>query len=317
MGIARPTATPYSGTHQATATMPGDDTDPPTDAETAPGEAFALVGNETRAEIVRVLGEAGRETLPFSELRSRAAVDADSSRFNYHLQKLVGQFVESADDGYRLRQRGRRLYRMVRAGTLTRDASLDPFDAGFDCYFCGTRVEASYEDGLLSVECPGCDHSYALAAAPPAVVEVADERDLLARLDQRSRHETLAFARGVCPTCANDLDARLVDAADAPLDGVDELDVLAHLSCGYCGHGIYVSVGELLLRDADLIAFCREHGVDVTTTPRWEFEFAMTDRHTTVRSRDPWEVALSVERGSDALELVLDGDLDVIERSRS
>jgi len=281
----------------------------------APEAAFALVGNETRAEILRVLGEDSHDELPFSELRSRAAADTDSSRFNYHLQQLVGQFVTSTEGGYRLRHRGRRLYRILRAGTLTRDASLDPFDAGFDCYFCGTGVVASYEDGLLTVECPHCEHRYALAAAPPAVVDVDDERELLSRLDQRSRHETLAFARGVCPTCAGDLDAALVDAADAPVDGVDELDVLAHLSCGYCGHAIYVSVGELLLREADLIAFCRDHGVDVTTTPRWEVEFAMTDRYVTVRSRDPWRVALTVEYGGDGLELVVDDELTVVERN--
>ncbi|MFH5797758.1 hypothetical protein [Haladaptatus sp. CMAA 1911] len=45
--------------------------------------------------------------------------------------------------------------------------------------------------------------------------------------------------------------------------------------------------------------------------------FAVTDRHLTVRSTDPWEVALRVTLDGDALELVVDEDLRVGERSIS
>jgi hypothetical protein len=37
----------------------------------------------------------------------------------------------------------------------------------------------------------------------------------------------------------------------------------------------------------------------------------MTDHHTTVRSRDPWEVALTLTAGDEVLELVVDGELSV------
>lgn len=79
----------------------------------------------------------------------------------------------------------------------------------------------------------------------------------------------------------------------------------------------YLTVGEALLGDAELIAFCHERGLDVTGTPIWELEFAATDRHTTVRGTDPWEIALSVTRDGDTVELVVDHTLTVTERART
>ena len=92
----------------------------------APADAFALVGNETRAEILRVLGEEPWAGLSFSELRSRVDPDLDSGQFNYHLQQLVGQFVRHTDDGYEMRPAGVTLYRTIRAGIFSRTATVDP-----------------------------------------------------------------------------------------------------------------------------------------------------------------------------------------------
>lgn len=66
--------------------MPDSDTDEPTPL--TPEEAFAVLGNEIRVDILRALWEAG-EPLAYSELQERIGV-CDSGRFNYHLRKLVG-----------------------------------------------------------------------------------------------------------------------------------------------------------------------------------------------------------------------------------
>lgn len=78
---------------------------------------------------------------------------------------------------------------------------------------------------------------------------------------------------------------------------------------------MFMSVGDALLGDPDLISFCRERGVDMTKTPMWELEFAATDRHVPIRSTDPWEVALELTLDNETLELVVDDDLNVIERN--
>ena len=285
-----------------------------------PGEAFALVGNETRAAVVRALGEAGgrehaRPTLSFSELRRRVDVDVRSSQFNYHLQQLVGSFVEHVDDGYRLHRVGMRLYRTIIAGTFTRRELLDPLEVGVDCYFCDSAIEAAYEDAQFTVWCRGCGHAYIRMLVPPSAVDTDDEAELLARVDQFNRRDLLAYGRGVCTICAHPLDTQLTPAADAPMAGSEQLDVFAHRPCDHCGAQPHVTLGLALLYDPDVVSFFRERGLDVTSTPVWALEFAMTDRYTTVRSTDPWEVALELTRDGDTLELVVDGDLNVVERN--
>lgn len=286
-----------------------------TNGDSAPQEAFALVGNEIRAEILRVLGEDPHSVHSFSELHSNVAVDSDSGQFNYHLRQLVGHFVDRCDNGYQLRPEGITLYRTIVAGTFTRRASLAPFDAGFGCYFCGTAVEATYDDGKFVVQCPDCDHVYLHDMAPPSLAD--DEQALLSRVDQYSRHDTLAVARGVCPICVGGIERQFISAAEGPFHSGEDLDVFVYLSCNHCGAGHYLSVGTALLKDPGLISFCYERGLDVTTTPVWELEFASTDRYTTVRSTAPWEVALELTLDDDTLELVVDENLNVIERNYS
>jgi hypothetical protein len=283
-------------------------------ADSAAADAFALVGNETRAEILRVLGEDPWAGLSFSELRSRAAPDMDSGQFNYHLQQLVGQFVRQTDDGYEMRPSGATLYRTIQAGTFNRRASVEPFPAGFDCYFCDAPVEASYDDGLFDLSCSGCGHVYARTMAPPSAVEGVDREELLSRIDQYNRHIILAFARGVCPICVNGVDRAFVPSEEAWTEGAERLALFVRHSCDHCGNRHYMSVGLALLYRPPLVCFFHERGLDVTSVPHWELPFLMTDRDVTVRSEEPWAVAVETTYDGDRLELVVDEDLRFLEQ---
>lgn len=301
--------------------MTADDSEEPAE-EAGPEDTFALVGNEIRAGILRALGEArGREgappVLPFSELRERVDVDVRSSQFNYHLQQLVGVFVERTEEGYRLRSRGATLYRTLRAGTFTRSPDVAAFDAGFDCHFCSGRPEARYGDGTFDLECPDCGHVYNHSMAPPSTVEGEPTPDvLLERVDQYTRHQVLAYARGVCPHCVTGLEVSLVDAEEVWTESADELELFTRYRCPHCENRHFMSLGMTVLSHPALVAFCYERGLDVTSVPHWELEFVATDRTVTVHSRDPWEVSLSVELEGDRLELVVDDDLTVRETRR-
>ncbi|APW97242.1 transcriptional regulator [Halobiforma lacisalsi AJ5] len=286
----------------------------------APEDAFALVGDETRARIIRVLneerdGKGAPPVLSFSELYDRFD-EVGSSQFNYHLQKLVGHFVERTEDGYRVRPEGMALYRTLRGGTFRRLESTAPIDVGLNCYCCGAAVTATYEDGVLTVQCPDCDHLYLTSTRIPSR-SVDDEEALLSRLDQFDRHKLLAFNRGVCPTCAHAIESRFVPAAEAPFPHTEERDLYLHRSCERCGNVDYVSVGKSLLEHPAVVSFLREHGTDPRERFQWEFEFAMTDRFTTVRSRDPWTVAIELTRDGETLELIVDEEGSVRERTRS
>lgn len=91
----------------------------------APHEAFAVLGNETRLAIVLALEETD-DPIAYSELKRQVGV-YDSGRFNYHLEKLLGHFVERTEGGYRPRVVGTRAARAVTAGTFaTRRSSAPP-----------------------------------------------------------------------------------------------------------------------------------------------------------------------------------------------
>ena len=84
-------------------------------------EAFGLLANETRLAIMLALWEAydphaEDNAVGFTELRGRVGI-RQGAQFNYHLDKLVGVFVDSTDGGYRLRPVGLNLVQTLIAGT--------------------------------------------------------------------------------------------------------------------------------------------------------------------------------------------------------
>lgn len=73
-----------------------------------PEEAFSLVANETRFQILQALWEADATQQTFPDLRASVGI-RDSGQFNYHLGKLIPEFVRQPDDGYELTYAGRQI----------------------------------------------------------------------------------------------------------------------------------------------------------------------------------------------------------------
>lgn len=296
------------------------DLQPSESPEPSDEEAFALVGNEIRAEIVRTLGRYDYEhstesTLSFSDLREKSNTDVVSSQFNYHLQKLVGRYVEKAGEGYRLRPEGKNLYRTIRAGTFTQRDRLAPIGLQQSCYYCDSELELAYDDGMFTIQCHGCETLYDLILAPPAALRTDDH--VRSRVLRYNYHLRQAFARGVCPTCMNALSTEFVDPSDTGFTDVVEREIYVYRVCDYCGNHSYLSLGSVFLHHPAVIGFCYERGLDVMETPRWELAFAATDRHVTVRSRDPVELSLTVTAGNESLELIINEELAIRRQSVS
>lgn len=289
------------------------------DEESTPSDIFGLVGNEIRTEIIQTLGDARVEegfppVLSFSELRSRTETDIVSSQFNYHLQQLVGHYIKRVDDGYQMRPEGRVLYQTLRAGTFDSHESIQAVNAGFDCYYCDTLVEAVIDEGRVTVQCPTCDYLYGIAGAPSGTIKNGSVA--LDQIGAYYHHRHLSFARDVCVTCGSAPSTELLSPDASPFSNTDRRKLYIYRSCDTCGDQRYLSLGTVLLTDPELISFCYEHGVDVLSTPLWELEFAATDRYVTVYSTDPWEMSLEITYGDDTLKLIVDDDLTVKERNR-
>lgn len=131
-----------SGDKQPTDTKPND---------LPAAEAFAILSNETRLEIVRVLLEAdgmnhcsswekSASPLSYSELQEAAGV-SDNGNFNYHLNELQPYLVSKSDGGYELTSAGKQLSQaaLLVSGRLPESQS----GSKSLCPFCGQPTELS------------------------------------------------------------------------------------------------------------------------------------------------------------------------------
>jgi hypothetical protein len=120
----------------------------------SPEAAFSVLSDQTRLEILTVLGKAS-EPLVFSELFERVDYD-DSANFNYHLQQLLGHFVREVDDGYTLRHAGGRVVQAILSGTVTENPVVERTAVDRPCFLCGGDLELSYREERIALFCPDC-----------------------------------------------------------------------------------------------------------------------------------------------------------------
>lgn len=280
----------------------------------SPEDAFALVGNEIRAEILQVMADA--KELSFTELRSQLDGDLTPSQLHYHLQQLVGFLVQKSGEGYKLRPEGLRVNWALRSVTLPRRWEHIPVAANFGCYYCHAPVEAMFERGHARIQCPDCEYQYLDDPILISFEQFEDETTAFAHFSRFTQQKILAYARGICTLCGNTVKTEMLTPNHLPQEKEEHRKVAVHQTCNYCGVKGEMTLGMALLADQELRSFCLDYGVDIFTTTYWKLEFAATDKHVTVLSTDPWKVALRVTYDSDMLELIVDGDLTVIERNR-
>jgi ribosomal protein S27E len=241
-----------------------------------PADAFSLLGDATRLEIVTALHDGSVEPpVRFSTLYDRVEV-ADSAQFNYHLKRLVPHFVSKVEDGYELTAAGRRLARAVTAGTDTRSPRLDPFEIDGRCYACGaTALRASYANERFAIDCRECGEAVLDVRAPPTLVRGRDPEAVVAAFDDWSRMQAEQARRGVCPDCGGPVEPSVTEP-DA--DAIDH-ELLAAFDCGVCGRRAVTSFGGLAYRHPAVEEFHRERGASLHDRPYWKS--ASTSRATT------------------------------------
>jgi len=211
------------------------DTDPGDERTLSPDEAFAVLGDETRLQVLQVLGDA-HEPLAYAELFDRIDYD-DSANFTYHLDRLVGHFVRKTNDGYRLRRSGHRVLEAILSGIVTDNPVLERTAVDMPCMYCGGQVEVGYHEEVLLLYCSECDNQMdgwealddwpvpttaivGCVSLPPAGIydrtptEALDAAGIWTIIDVQS------MVRGVCPGCSAAIDrsATVCEAHD-PVDG--------------------------------------------------------------------------------------------------
>ena len=275
-----------------------------------PADAFALVGNETRLDILEALWRFGGPA-QFSELREVVGT-RDSGQFNYHLDRLTDQFVRKTSDGYELRTAGERVVQAVLAGSFTQHPHRD-IDIDDPCLMCGAELTAQYEDEVLTIECPACGHGHGEYEFPPGGLHQRTDAQVLEAFDQRVRHLHCLAKDGVCPACNGRMETTVGRSGDDCCIGAD---LRATHVCQQCGGEVCSAVGLGLLDQSTVVGFYADHGVTLSEVPYWHLEWCVDDDPVSVLSEDPWQLRVDVEHDDETLQVTVDGDLNVLETVR-
>lgn len=301
-------------------------------------DAFELLANETRLAILLNLWDAyepfGRGSgLTFSELRDRVGM-RDSGQFNYHLGKLEGRFVESTEDGYKLRPEGYKITRAVIAGVAVQNKTLEPTEIGMSCPRCDGPTAITYQNSRLYQLCTECDGNFGESdefpegtlfvwRLDPAGLANRSPEEIYAASSIGMLQRTLAMIEGVCPECSGAVDLDLEICTDHELEsdvcpdcGRSE-QILALYECRVCKYSTGGAPSDLVSQHPAVIAFYYEHGVNFQYNldfHRLKHVLELGEAHEqTLESTDPVRIRVTIQYEGDVLTLMLDEEMNVIE----
>lgn len=285
----------------------------------APAEAFSIVGNETRLSILEALWAAETQPVRFSRLRERVGM-RDSAQFNYHLDKLTGQFVVRTEEGYDLRNAGERVVQAVLAGSFNEHPELEPFTIESSCTRCSEPLRVSYEDEQLTIECPSCDRGHGTYSFPPGGLHDRSREEILTAFEQRVRHLHCLAADGVCPECGGRMETEFVecDGTSEECASTDDFGLDVHVAheCVQCHHVVRSPVGLRLLDHSAVVSFYDDHGIELSAEPYWTLGWCVRDVTTEVLGRDPWRVRVGIPLGDEVLYVTMDAEQHVTDVTR-
>jgi hypothetical protein len=284
-------------------------------------DAFEILGHELRLSIVETLGVRQRANswtpMPMEFEKLRREVDSrDSGRFNYHLNELLGTYVEQSDDGYILTPAGFEVSSAILRGSYA-DVSAGPVEGPIDseCPVCAADVTGVYDDGILRIRCP--EHGDVFSNTVPPAVAIGRDIDAIHIAAERDVRRTVEQARdGICPECFGRIDVTIPAGGTgheepAPV-GADSEDILARFECQRCQLSFDAEVHWLPLDHPAVVAFYYDHGIDIR--PRNHVDFDGISH--AIVSEDPLRVRVKFTADDERLEVTIDGDGTVVETER-
>lgn len=301
-----------------------------------PEEVFAVLGDETRLAILRALRDAD-EPLAFSGVYDRVEQTV-TSNFNYHLGKLEGHFVRKTEDGYELRQAGRRVIEAVLSGAVTDAPELEPTQIDMSCPFCDAPTAVSYQEERVDIYCTDCTGLFGRVetiselsapgeygslghmSLPPAGIQGRSAAETLTAAWLWSQLEFVARGSGLCPRCSAlvDQSVTVCDTHEETEDSCNECGrkyaAHFHTRCTNCRNVWHGIAGGVLLSNTDLQAFLTAHGINLVapeTVDRALKTLGNYDEE--VVSTDPFEARFTFTADEDALTLTVDEELSVID----
>lgn len=285
-----------------------------TDHELADSAAagFAVLSDPVRVRILLALAETRQYSwdqrgMSYSDLRNAVDIE-DGGRFNYHLDKLRGEFVDSKDGHYWLSMAGWRIVDTVYGRTLTDNQSDRSGTLSYRCPSTDEPLQATVANGVIEVTCP----EYGTVFDMPLPLSVAADptRDLDAIYEyafKRAHQYAESVRMDVCPHCGGRFDEPTVaHNTDSYGSGLT-----AGYTCRQCAVAFQLPIEDLLWSHPAVVAFFADHGFD-TTTP------------SLISQADAWGVStVELQAGfvvefscsGECLTLELDSALEVVSTS--
>lgn len=291
---------PESGDHSIHETLSAED-------------AFRLFSHEIRIDILLALWEAPEFRLTFSELQDEVN-ERDSGKFNYHLSKLVGQFVGHVDDEYELLYPGHRVIDAIRSGMLHQSAEIGPIELGAECPNCDFHLEFRYRNDVGTISCPRCDELVLEFAFDPGGIVNRSSKEIVAAFEKRTRYIWSLALEGICPICSGDthVEPSLTAGKSSEIDHFgDNHPVVISIDCRRCSFYSYPPLGTVLLNDSEVVCMLLSQDVDLQTMRLWEMDFIVDPTRISLRSTDPLEIDITTAMGGRERRIGLDEDLSI------
>lgn len=285
----------------------------------APEEVFALLGHEIRLDILRAFFEKyepvdpesrsevrDRRTLSYAELMAAIEME-DSGKFNYHLEKLRGAYVEKVEAGYMPTASAIALYETVVANRPTESMSAD-FEIEEVCPNCGSGLRGRYEQEFLTVDCPACDLFWGVTYRfPKNGLAIRKEEDVYEALYDRMMYHVGLARTGQCPSCAG------VTSATMPRERLDnESTPTVELSCGTCSWFVTVDIVSALQFEPRVTSALLEIGIPLGKSSSMRAtEQVLPDVTGRIGSDDPFHATIVITYDDSVAEIVVDDRLKI------
>lgn len=304
----------------------------------SPEDAFGILGNEIRLEIIRILwradaaheyddGSDTADTMSYSGLRREVGIE-DNGKFNYHLSELAPHFIRRTDEGYRLSGAGKQIARTVIAvsGPDELDFSSELNQA---CPLCAGPVKVTYEDQWLRVRCEECNGLFGdqaptgtlfLTKYPAAGLRDRTSKEALAAGLYRCVLDITYMMYGICRECAGQITASVTvcDTHERPDDRScvscgTPFPVWAEMECDTCGFakrlpvemfatGLGMTTGAIYSQELDIHAPSFDQTIDML----------QTSVETTV-SEDPFRVTVRIQGETSTTSIQFDREMNIVD----
>lgn len=276
-------------------------------------EAFRLFSHELRVAILFALWEAPEFRLTFSELQNEVG-ERDGGKFNYHLSKLVGQFVGHVGDEYELLYPGHRVIDAIRSGMLHQSGAIEPVELQAGCSNCDSSLEFRYADYIASNDCPQCDELVLEFGFDPAGIVNRSPEEVIAVFDKRTRYIWGLASEGICPICSGEIHSEPTETAGKSPDIEhfgDNHPAVVSIDCQQCSFYGYPPIGIGLLDDPEFTGVLLKQGVDLRERSLWEIDFVVDPSKLSVGSTDPWELEITTAIDDNKWRIILDNELSI------